>query len=818
MTDDEKRAVGELREECARLRGENRKLRALLGMEDDKQLQDAAVQSDDAAVTVQSSQGEKISLFRNLFRGREDVYPVRWESRNGRTGYSPACVHEWNKKLCQKPRVKCGVCDNRELLPVNDEVIYDHLTGKHTIGVYPLLRDETCWLLAVDFDKSTFVQDAAALKETCRVFRIPVAIERSRSGNGIHAWFFFQNPITAELARKFGSTLITATTARRPEIGLESYDRLFPSQDTIPKGGFGSLIALPLQHDLREGGNSVFLNDNFHPFDDQWTFLASVEKIQRQAIQKIVSDAKKHASILGVRMSLIEDEVNKDPWIFPPSGKKELPHIEGPMPGSVLAVFSNMLFIEKESVPPALLDRIIRLAAFQNPDFYRSQAMRLSTYGKPRIIKCAEDFPRHIGLPRGSLRELRELLKDNNIELELQDERTSGTPIEATFRGTLRPKQQSAVEKILAHDIGVLSAATAFGKTVAASAVIAERGANTLVLVHRRQLMDQWRTRLSEFLGVPITGAGRKRKKHDGEEGENPSQHEIGQIGGGANQGTGFIDVAVMQSLYRKGVVSDLVAEYGQVIVDECHRVSAVSVESIMKQVKARYVLGLTATPFRKDGHHPIIMMQCGPIRYRATAKKEVQESPYEHVVNPRHTDFHLAAEEKDVSIQEIYSQLTRDENRNDMIFNDLLTSLEMKRSPLLLTERTEHVEYFAGRLEKFARNVIAMRGGLGKRQREEIAERIASIPDEEERVLVATGRYIGEGFDDARLDTLFLALPISWKGTLQQYAGRLHRLYDRKKIIMIYDYIDSNVPVLMRMYQKRLKGYRAMGYAVKPV
>jgi hypothetical protein len=339
---------------------------------------------------------------------------------------------------------------------------------------------------------------------------------------------------------------------------LESYDRLFPSQDTIPKSGFGSLIALPLQHDLREGGNSVFLNDNFQPFDDQWALLASVEKIQRQAIQKIVNDARKHASILGVRMSLAEDDADNDPWIFPPSGNKELPHIEGPMPGSVLAVFSHLLYIEKESVPPALLDRIIRLAAFQNPDFYRSQAMRLSTFGKPRIIKCAEDFPCHIGLPRGSLRGLEELLDEYGIDLALQDERISGIPIEVKFRGTLRPQQEGAVGRMLAHDVGVLSAATAFGKTVTASAIIAARGVNTLVLVHRRQLMDQWRTRLSEFLGVPATGAGRKNKKSDEEEGESKSPHEIGQLGGGVSQRTGFIDVAVMQSLYRKGVVSDL--------------------------------------------------------------------------------------------------------------------------------------------------------------------------------------------------------------------------------------------------------------------
>jgi superfamily II DNA or RNA helicase len=443
-----------------------------------------------------------------------------------------------------------------------------------------------------------------------------------------------------------------------------------------------------------------------------------------------------------------------------------------------------------------MLNRLIRLAAFQNPDFYKAQAMRLSTFGKPRIIGCAEDFPSYIGLPRGCLDDALELIKTHNIKPELAEQRFGGTSINVIFKGELRPRQQEAAQLLFAHDYGILSAPTAFGKTVIAAWLIAKRKVNTLVLVHRRQLIDQWRDRLALFLDMPL--------------------EEIGQVSGSKKKVTGSIDIGLMQSLNRKGEVKDIVAGYGHIIVDECHHIPAFTFEQVLKQVKAKYIVGLTATPIRKDGHHPIIVMQCGPIRFRESAKKQAAARPFEHVVITRYTNFRMAQESAEVKIQDIYAALVLDEGRNELIFNDLLKALKMGRSPLLLTERVEHLEQFAEKLKCFAQNIIVLRGGMGSKQRKAMADQIKAVPDSEERLIISTGRYIGEGFDDARLDTLFLAMPISWRGTLQQYVGRLHRLHDSKRVVQVYDYVDSQVPTLMRMYKKRLKGYEAIGYSMQ--
>ena len=681
-------------------------------------------------------------------------------------------------------------------MPVTDEIIRDHLIGKHIIGVYPLLLDETCWFLAIDFDKKTWQEDVVAFLEVCREMGVPTALERSRSGQGGHVWIFFDRPIEASMARKFGCTILTRAMERRHQIGLDSYDRFFPSQDTLPKGGFGNLIALPLQFAPKKKGNSVFVNEGFEAYPDQWRFISTIKRIQWDEVEAIVREASRNGAIIDVRISLTDGEASEDPWTLPPSKKRIEKPIQGPLPRTVQLVQSNLVYIEKKGLPPAMLNRLIRLAAFQNPDFYRAQAMRLSTFGKPRVIGCADDFPDHIGLPRGCFDDALSMFKAYNIKIEIGNKCFDGASIDATFHGELHPFQQEAGEKLLAYDNGILSAPTAFGKTVVAAWLIAQRKVNTLVLVHRRQLMDQWRERLALFFDKSI--------------------EDLGQIGGGKTKATAHIDVGLIQSLIRKGEVKDMVAEYGQVIIDECHHIPAFTFEQVLKQVKARYVIGLTATPIRKDGHHPIIMMQCGPIRFRENAKRQAATMPFKHVVLTRFTDFKLPPELTDPKIQEIYSALVFDKHRNELIFNDLLKALEMGRSPLLLTERTEHLEWFAEHLKGFAQNIIILRGGMGAKQRKALAEQIKAVPDSKERVIIATGRYIGEGFDDARLDTLFLAMPISWRGTLQQYVGRLHRLHDNKQVVQVYDYVDIHVPTLMRMYKKRLKGYDAIGYTIQ--
>jgi superfamily II DNA or RNA helicase len=564
----------------------------------------------------------------------------------------------------------------------------------------------------------------------------------------------------------------------------------------MPKGGLGNLIALPLQFAPRKVHNSVFIDPDFNPHPDQWEFLATIKRMAASEAEEIVADAQRKGDLIGVRMSSTDDADEPDPWTLPPSRKRRERPIEGPLPASVQVVRANLVYVEKKDLPPAMLNRILRLAAFQNLEFYKAQAMRLSTYDKPRVIACGQEFAQHVAVPRGCLSELLALLESHKIQPNLRDERFTGISIEAEFQGQLRPFQVEAVAKIIEHDEGILCAPTAFGKTAVAAWLIAKRKVNTLVLVHRQQLLDQWQERLAMFLGLP--------------------PKSIGHIGGGKADRTGGVDVAVIQSLYQKEEVKDFVAEYGQVIIDECHHISAFTFEQVMRQVKAKYVVGLTATPTRKDGHHPIIYMQCGPIRFSMSARTMTETTPFDHEVMPRHTEFRMAPELSEITIQDIYAALVNDGARNEMIAADIVRAIQAGRCPLLLTLRTEHLEYFAAKLAGIAKHVFILKGGMGKRQRRSVAEQLASVPESESRVILATGSYIGEGFDDARLDTLFLAMPISWKGTLQQYVGRLHRLHDAKRVVQVYDYVDGYIPMLARMYDRRLKGYSAIGYAIE--
>ena len=745
-------------------------------------------------VTEQSSQEAKIALFRSLFRGREDVYAKRFENpKTGKKGYWPAYRNAWGT-------------EPREFLPLTDEVVRNHLLGvdpqdrmgrDFTLGVYPLLLDETCWFLAVDFDKASWQQDIRAFMESCKLFDVPAVVERSRSGNGGHIWFFFSEPVQAALARKMGAFLLTRTMERRPEIGLDSYDRFFPSQDTLPKGGFGNLIALPLQKRPREAGNSLFLDENLIPYPDQWAFLSTIRRISCAEVERKVKKGEKQGEILGVRIP-VTDENEDRPWAMPPSKGFKEPPVLGPLPEQINLVLGNQVYVPKAALTPSLRNRLIRLAAFQNPEFYQAQAMRLFTFSKPRIISCCEDFPQYLGLPRGCLDELLDLFQTLQIKVEMTEQRFGGNPLEVQFHGALRPEQQLAADALLKHETGVLAASTAFGKTVVAAYLIAQRKVNTLVIVHRRQLLDQWIEALSQFLSV--------------------TPKEVGQIGGGKRKPTGNIDVAMVQSLIKKGVVDDLVGQYGHLIADECHHISAVSFEQVVRQSKARYVTGLSATIVRKDGHHPIIFMQCGPVRYRVDDRKQAEKRPFEHKVIIRPTTFrlpHHLQNETSLSIQEVYTLLAEDDERNRLIIDDVISAVEAGRCPVLLTERREHLKSLTDLLSQYIKNVIVMKGGMGKKQRKQLVDQIASIPSEQARVIVATGRYLGEGFDDERLDTLFLTLPISWRGTLTQYAGRLHRLNAAKKEVIIYDYVDFEVPVLARMYKRRRVGYKSIGYEI---
>jgi len=461
------------------------------------------------------------------------------------------------------------------------------------------------------------------------------------------------------------------------------------------------------------------------------------------------------------------------------------------MPKSLTVTLANLIYFEKAQLSQALANRLIRLAAFQNPEFYKAQAMRLSVWDKPRVIGSAENYPQHIALPRGCLDAARELLRDNGIRCELRDERYGGESLEVTFVGQLRPDQQSAVAEMLSHDVGVLCAPTAFGKTVIAAAMIASRGVNTLVLVHRMELLKQWQERLRAFLCL--------------------DKGAIGTIGGGKARPTGKIDIAVMQSLSRQGEVNPLVERYGHVIVDECHHVGAVSFDAILKRTKAKYVLGLTATPIRRDGQQPIIFMQCGPIRHTAAksagAPHDLEVAPYS-----LHTCIDLPLE---AGIQDVFRHLANDQGRTVAIAGEIGRTFSQGRKVLVLTERTGHLDAISAALAGKIPRLFVLHGRMSRKQRAALIEELDALPSEAPRVLLATGKLVGEGFDHPPLDTLVLAMPVSWKGTLQQYAGRLHREHASKTDVRIIDFVDTGHPALLRMWDKRRRGYKAMGYRI---
>ncbi|MFY3791490.1 TOTE conflict system archaeo-eukaryotic primase domain-containing protein [Ureibacillus sp. MALMAid1270] len=765
-------------QECNRLKQENMQLRAILHLNNISLSSPSTLKSNELVKSKTQKIQERIQIFNELFKGRTDVYAKRYETNNGKSGYTPACKFEWQKPICQKPAIKCSECSHRTLLPLTDQVIYDHLVGKHTIGLYPLLQNEKSWFLAVDFDKKSWQQDVQAFISTCRELQVPASIERSRSGNGAHVWIFMQKATSASLIRKLGHVLLTRTLSKRYELGMDSFDRMFPNQDTLPKGGFGNLIGLPLQKEPRKNGNSIFVDHNFVPYPNQWEYLKGIQKIPEEKIQEIVHYFYK----------------NNEKVKPPVESAIGIPTIIN-MPKRITVIEKNGLIINKENHPSNLIQKLIELATFNNPEFYKAQAKRNATYGIPRVISCSDECNQFIVLPRGCKENLIKLLNDLSIEVDFQDATNQGLPFSVDFIGKLRTEQEEAVSQLMQNPTGILSATTGFGKTVIAASLIAKRKTSTLILVNRKQLIDQWKEKLSTFLDL--------------------KEQEIGQIGGGKNKPTGIIDVATVQSLNYKGEIKDLVTQYGQVIVDECHHISAFSFEKVLKKVEAKYILGLTATPTRKDGLQPIMNMQLGPIRYKVSAKSKKSNQPYDYILSPKFTNFKSRLEEKEMNIQSLYKELVNNHSRNEMIFNDVLQALEEGSTPLILTERVEHAHTLASKFKGFAKNIFLLTGKMKEKERQELLNKLKNLKDDEERLIIATGKYIGEGFDHSKLDILFLTMPISWKGTLQQYVGRLHRLHEHKSVVKVIDYVDHKVGLFNGMFEKRLKGYRSMGYRV---
>ena len=752
---------------------------------------------------------EKVDLFRSLFKGREDVFARRWYSKaSGKGGYQPVCLNEWNRQLCDKRKFKCAECPNRLFAPLTDNEIYRHLEGKDAdgrdvIGLYVLNEDNTCNLLCTDFDDKNcehgYQEDVVAFVDVCKSWGVPCSIERSRSGNGAHVWILFETPVLAVKARRLGNAILTEAMNRDGRISFNSYDRFFPNQDTLPEGGLGNLVALPLQGNARKNGNSVFVNEYFEPFPDQWEYLLTVGKLPASVLEEILKQTD-NIMPLGNLSKTSESK----PWEVPVTTKID----KSDFLSEIVITRSNMLYIPLNQLSSKVLNHLRRIASFRNPEFYSKQALRLSTYQTPRIISCADLTDEYLALPRGCEDAVTTLLREKNVAYRFEDKTNNGRTISIHFNGELRYNQQEAVNTLATNNTGILSATTAFGKTVAAIGLIAEHSVNTLILVHTKALLDQWVQRLEQFLvidDVLVIEKGKHKK----------NLSPIGTLSSTGNKLHGIIDIALMQSCMTDGEVKPFVKDYGLVIADECHHVSAVNFEQILKAVNARYVYGLTATPIRKDGHQPIIFMQCGPIRYNADAKAQMRDQSFQRLLVPRFTPFRPVSGE-DLSFTKVVQLLTEDEYRNLFIVKDVIEALKEGRSPIILTSRTAHVEILSDLLKPHCPNIVTLVGSESTKEKRQKMEHLQSIPSSDSLVIIATGKYVGEGFDYARLDTLFLVSPVAWKGIVAQYAGRLHREFDGKQDVQIYDYIDIRVPVCESMYRKRLKGYASIGYKIR--
>lgn len=772
------RQLAAMREECIRLHQENERLRKILGLP--AEAVEAAVlpaaeprlfPSAEPLPMVDSHSlvAAKITLFRTLFRGREDVYPVLWvNERTGRKGYSPAVKGGWSG-----PRNK-----QKDYLPLTTNVIQEHLSGEKTIGVYPLLKGDTCWFLACDFDGADWAEDAIGYFAASARHGVPTYLERSRSGNGGHVWIFFSQPVPAISARRLGMSLLRETMESRGELELNSYDRFFPNQDYLPRGGFGNLIALPLQKKCRALGNTEFLDPvTLQPWPDQWAFLSRVQRLSPGQLDGLLEKIPPVTVGLG--------SVG--------SARKPL-HLGAPPPASIPCTIGAVLSIAKAGIPPSLLSEIKHLASLHNPVFYERQKLRLSTYRTPRFIKCYDQDATHIHLPRGVLEELTTAVQAVGSKLTLKDLRPMPAKFPQAFHGELNSLQKEAVKIVLAYDQGVLVAPPGSGKTVMGCYIAAARKFPTLVLVHRKPLLEQWRVQLINLLGL--------------------SDKEIGQIGGGKVKQTHIVDLAMIQSLKDMEDAESFFSHYGFIIVDECHHLPAFSFESCVKKAPVRYILGLTATPYRRDGLQDIITMQCGPIRYRLSGQSKIQ-GDLKLELYVRETNFSFETDQS-TPIQEIFRALVHDAERSKVIFRDILAALAEGRRCLVLSQWKEHCRFIAEQLMAQGKKPLVLEGGLRKKTRTALFEAIRSMPSSEDLLVIATGQYLGEGFDCPQLDTLFLAFPFAFRGSLVQYTGRLMRPFEAKRNVRVYDYVDVEVPVLKKMCAKRLKTYKALGFEEK--
>ena len=775
-----------LRRELEHLRAENARLSRLLDLcgQDTSAAPEqlAAAIAPPGLVDMSSPVRDKLALYADRFRARADVYAVRWENaRTGVSGWMPAVAGGWRKGTDRKAAT---------YLPLTAEVLSAHLVGDAFVGVYPLLPDNSCHFLVADFDGPAAMLDALAYTKAARASGVPAALEISQSGRGAHVWVLFTEAVPAAVARCVGTALVHEAMVLRGSMDLRSYDRLFPNQDVLPEGGFGNLIAAPLQGRRRRDGLTVFLDlATLEPHEDQWAFLSTLDRLSPSDAARVARRAKQ--AVVGAEVATMS--------------RSGATRVRPPLPAVVHAELGAGLSLEAAQLTPAALSTFKHAASMANPKFYELQRLRKSTWDTPRFVRGYDiTIDDRLVLPRGLRHTVAGIVEEAGSRLAVEDVRNPGREIDVAFTAQLDTRQSAAVSALLAHDDGVLVAPPGSGKTVMACAVIAERGTSTLVLVDRKALAEQWRTRVEQFLGI-----------------------RSGQVGAGRRKLGGVVDIAMLPSLARRDDVAELTGGYGQVIVDECHHLAAAAYDHSVKRIAAQFWLGLTATPARRDGLDELVTWQLGPVRHTITHDAPGTDQgtlldAWDTDAGPRRllyvheTAFEFRSDDGEPSAASVIAAAHRalavDQERNLRIVADVTTAVKRGRNCLVLTRRVAHVEHLASLLAQRGHQAMVLQGGMAASDRRTTVNRLADAKAGDGVLVIGTTPFIGEGFDAPALDTLFLAAPVSYDGLLVQCAGRVIRAAPGKQVAEVHDYHDRATPILAASLQRRMPGYRALG------
>ena len=786
---------------------------------------EAAKREDPVEIEFPALTAEHAIQFYSYFRGRKDVYV----KRSVKKGYYTQCNNFWKTGVCPKKRghkVKCQDCSAKDYTKLTISIILEHLKGmkedySDVIGLYPLFPDGTCWFLVFDFDNhdeeaapsKDWEQEVDAFRKICRSVGIDALVERSRSGHGAHVWIFFSEAIQATKVRKFGEALLAKGAESVSLKSFQYYDRMMPMQDSLPEGKLGNLIALPLQGQALRNGNSAFVDEYWRPYKDQWSKLLHTRKLSEAEMDAYIrSWCPEDNTIEMFQSDKVDEPENGSLLLFGMSPKPSTRYFKNDdATGSIKITLADGIYIDKRNLKPRLQNAIRRLAAYSNPQFFQNLALGFSTRETPRIVYDGYDEGNSIVLPRGCIEDLKKHLSDAEILYDIMDKRQEGRRIDVSFNGELYPEQTVAAERLLAYDMGMFAAATAFGKTVIGANLIAGRKVNTLVLVHTVEIMNNWVRDLNKFLTINeefptyTTPKGRVKKRDS----------VIGTFSSQKRAATGIIDIAMIGSLGKEDDINPMVRDYGMIIVDECHHAAAATFENVLRASAAKYVYGMSATVKRGDKQERKLLMQFGPIRHRYTAKERAIKQGIGHYVYPRFTRMVDLSPSDDRHIFELYRLIVDSELRNMQIVADAVDCVKKGRTPVVMTKYREHAENLYGLLQSAADHVFLLQGGKSMKERAELREKMAAVSRDESMIMVATGQYIGEGFNYPRLDTMLLAMPISFEGNVEQYAGRLNRDYEGKKDVIIFDYIDQHIPVLERMYHRRLRTYKKIGFEV---